>query len=170
MLDTVLRQLFAVPLDRLTALLAQRFSNARWPAVTGFAVALAGAAAIAHHWLWPGLILFAIGRVLCAVSARLDGAVPSQLSVFSAVNLASLPLAFAFDDPARALSALFLTFALAGHGAAQAVFRNTVIGESEFLVILALVACFPNLFGLAAYGMGVAYFVSTGVAVARGAE
>jgi phosphatidylglycerophosphate synthase len=95
----------------------------------GFAIGLAAAACIAHQAFVAGLLLLLISRLLDG----LDGAVarltqPTDRGAFLDITLdflfyASIPLAFAFADPARnALAAAVLLAAFIGTGSSFLAF------------------------------------------------
>jgi phosphatidylglycerophosphate synthase len=123
-LDARLRRLIDPPLDRLGAPLAARGVSANAVTVTGFALGLGAAAAIASRAWLLGLALLLLNR-LCD---GLDGAIArrrglSDLGGFLDIVLdfliyAAVPFAFALADPAaNALAAAFLIFSFVGTGA-----------------------------------------------------
>ena len=124
MLDARLRRLIDPPLDRLGAPLAARGVSANAVTVTGFALGLGAAAAIASRAWLLGLALLLLNR-LCD---GLDGAIArrrglTDLGGFLDIVLdfliyAAVPFAFALADPAaNALAAAFLIFSFVGTGA-----------------------------------------------------
>jgi phosphatidylglycerophosphate synthase len=123
-LDARLRRLIDPPLDRLGAPLAARGVSANAVTVTGFALGLGAAAAIASRAWLLGLALLLLNR-LCD---GLDGAIArrrglTDLGGFLDIVLdfliyAAVPFAFALADPAaNALAAAFLIFSFVGTGA-----------------------------------------------------
>ena len=123
MLDARLRRLIDPPLDRLSAPLAARGVSANAVTVTGFAIGLAAAAAIAAQAYLFGLVLLLLNRLFDG----LDGAIArrrglSDLGGFLDIVLdflvySAVPFAFALADPtANALPAAFLIFSFIGTG------------------------------------------------------
>lgn len=160
MLDALLSRIFAPLLDRLAAAL-----NRIVPVldVVSFCLALAGAAAIARHLVWPGLAVFAASRLLSAVAAR--GGRRAVLAVFEATGFAALPFAFVIADPERALASVFLIFGLAADSAAMLACDRRLIDATVLLAVFAGAAAFPAWYGPIAYGTGIACFVAAGVTV-----
>jgi hypothetical protein len=137
----------------------------------GFVIGLAAMPLIAtgHGWialpvLLSGIVLAAIGRTNTSprgeeFSASLD-----------LIVLASVPFGFALADPARALAAAFLLFALIAAGAAS-LFANAnrtlpVIDRALCVVALALACAFPLWFSLIAYALGIIGFAAAGTRMA----
>ena len=123
MLDARLRRLIDPPLDRLSVPLAARGLSANAITVTGFALGLCGAVAIAGRAYLLGLTLLLLNR-LCD---GLDGAVARQRGltdlggfldiVLDFLIYAAVPFAFALADPAaNALPGAFLIFSFMGTG------------------------------------------------------
>jgi phosphatidylglycerophosphate synthase len=123
-LDARLRRLIDPPLDRLGAPLAARGVSANAVTVTGFALGLGAAAAIASRAWLLGLALLLLNR-LCD---GLDGAIARRRGltdfggfldiVLDFLIYAAVPFAFALADPAaNALAAAFLIFSFVGTGA-----------------------------------------------------
>ena len=126
-LQPLLGTLYAAPARAL----ARRGVTADALTVLGFAVGLAGSAAVAGHLFATGLALLLANRVLDG----LDGAVarhagPPDRGAFLDVALdflfyASVPLGFALADPARdALPAAVLLFGFVGTGSSFLAFAS----------------------------------------------
>ena len=129
MLDRRLLGWFQPVLGAIARALVARGVGADAVTLAGFAIGLAGAAAIAWQQPLPGLALLALGR-LCD---GLDGAVarltkPTDRGAFLDITLdflfyASVPLAFALADPAaNALAAAVLLAAFIGTGSSFLAF------------------------------------------------
>jgi phosphatidylglycerophosphate synthase len=180
MLDRRLLGVLRPALDAAARHLVARGVGADAVTLTGFAIGLGGAAAIAWQQPLAGLALIAIGR-LCD---GLDGAVarlttPTDRGAFLDITLdflfyASVPLAFALADPgANALPAAVLLAAFIGTGSSFLAFA--VLAErrgleasaypnkglyylggltegSETLICFALMALWPAQFAALAYG------------------
>ena len=121
MLDRYALALLRPGLTRAAQLLARRGIGADAVTWTGFAFGMAAALAIANRLYLAGLALLLAGRL----ADGLDGAIaratrPSDRGAFLDITLdfvfyASIPLAFAFADPARnALAAALLLAAFCG--------------------------------------------------------
>lgn len=180
MLDRLALRLLAPPIGRLARALARAGLRADTVTIAGFAVGLAGAAAIASRAYGLGLVLLLASR-LCD---GLDGAVarltqPTDRGAFLDITLdfvfyASVPLAFAVADPAaNALPAAVLLAGFIGTGSSFLAFA--VLAErrglksldypgkglyylgglteaTETLACFALMCLFPERFALWAYG------------------
>ena len=162
MLDAVLEKLFVPVLDRLADPVGGR---AKLLELVSFCLSLAAAALIARHFVWIGLALFALARILACVVARKS--VSNLTEVYAAVAFAALPLAFVLEAPVRALPAVFLMFGFAANAAASLKFGRGLIGSTELLILFVLAAFFPAWFGLIAYVGGVLCFVAAGVSASR---
>jgi hypothetical protein len=159
MLDALLARLSAPVRNAIAPLFASRGNSLE---LVLFCLALTGAALIAHHWVFAGLVLFALARIFASAAA------PSGVAaVCGAVAFAALPFAFALEAPVRALPALFLIFALSAVSAARLKLGAKLIGETELFLLFLATALFPDWFGPIAYVGGVLCFVATGVAAAR---
>ncbi|HEX7383786.1 MAG TPA: CDP-alcohol phosphatidyltransferase family protein [Burkholderiaceae bacterium] len=123
MLDRLALAALRPALDRLAAGLVRRGVGADAVTWVGFALGMAGAAAIALQGYLAGLALLLAGRL----ADGLDGAVaratrPTDRGAFLDISVdflfyASVPLAFAVADPARnALAAACLLAAFIGTG------------------------------------------------------
>jgi phosphatidylglycerophosphate synthase len=153
----------------------------------GFIIGLVSAGLIAHHYFLAGLALLLVSRTFDA----LDGAVarftkPTDRGGFLDITLdfifyASIPLAFAFANPAaNALAAATLLFAFMGTAssflayASFAAKRGDLASPSkairylgglteafETLLCFALMCLLPGHFALLAYGFSAMCFVTT---------
>ena len=129
MLDRLALAALRPALDRLAAGLVRRGVGADAVTWVGFALGMAGAAAIALQGYLAGLALLLAGRL----ADGLDGAVaratrPTDRGAFLDISVdflfyASVPLAFAVADPARnALAAACLLAAFIGTGSTSLAF------------------------------------------------
>ncbi len=182
MLDAPLRRLTDPPLARVAAALAAFGVSADALTVAGFVIGLAAVPEIATRHYWAGLALILFSRLLDG----LDGAVarrtsPTELGAYLDAALdfifyASVPFAFALADPSRALAAVFLLFGLIASGStclALATARRRIatgpvdlIEATLTLAAFTLACLFPDWFGLIAYALGVACFVTAGSRIA----
>jgi hypothetical protein len=120
---------------------------------------------IARHFVWIGLAVFAVGRVIAAVAASGGGS--DLKEIYRAVAFAALPFAFVLDAPVRALPAVFLMFGLAADAAVAVKFGRSPVGAAALLILFVLACVFPAWFGLIAYAGGVLCFVAAGVEASR---
>jgi phosphatidylglycerophosphate synthase len=131
MLDASLRRLIDPPLDRLGAALAQSWLTADRVTLIGFAIGLAGVAAIAQGAFGAGLALILVNRFLDG----LDGALARRQGttdlggfldiVADFVFYAAVPFGFALADPAsNALPAAFLVLSFMGTGSSFLAFAT----------------------------------------------
>lgn len=159
---------------------------------TASACALAAFAAITLHRPLVGLVFLGVNRALQALIEPLArfGATPGPTALpaltFDFLATASLPLAFALADPARALAAAFLILALATRavaGLAQARGATAVErtasrlypgGELAERIVafsaLALACVLPTWFSVVAYVLGTICFVMVGFRAATAIE
>jgi hypothetical protein len=159
MIDRLLERYCAPLLGRFAVSLSGR---GQWLSLSALIISLVGAALISRHLVWIGLGVFALSLGLAAVAARQ----PQPLDfLFAAVRFAALPFAFALDSPERAVSLIFLLFAMTVEAVARTRLGPGVLGAGEWFLIFVLLAVFPG--GLVAYGAGVLCFVSVGVASRR---
>jgi hypothetical protein len=126
------------------------------PALAGLALAgSAGAIAWHHPWIGGGLLLAGMAAAGLGQAVRV-----------LTLGLLALPFGFTLDDPARALAAMFLTFALA----VLVVLQGDKPNVSAVIWAVAaafMVACIlPNDFSLLAYLIGIACFVAAGQGMA----
>ena len=178
MLDAKLRPLIDPPLNRAGRLLARAGISANMLTLTGLAVGLCGAVAIALGEVWIGLALILANRLLDG----LDGAVaratePTALGgyfdiVADFAFYVSIPLGFGVMASANTLPALvlvasfvltgvsFLAFAVIAaergettqaHGS-KSFFYSTGLAEgAETIAVFAAMCVFPAWFGVFAY-------------------
>jgi hypothetical protein len=162
MLDAVLERVFAPVLDRLAGPVGGR---AKILELATFCLGLVAVPLIARHFVWIGLAVFALARILACVAGR--AGVSDLTEVYQAVAFAALPFAFVLEAPVRALPAVFLMFGLAANAAASLKFGRGLIGSAELLVLFILAGVLPAWFGLIAYVGGVLCFVAAGVSASR---
>jgi hypothetical protein len=136
----------------------------------GFVLALASVPLIATGRSWFALPVLLSGLVLMASGSA--GARASQLSAaLLLVVFAALPFAFALDDPARALAATFLLFAMIAAGAAS-LFANAdrrlpIVDIALCTSAFVLACLFPSWFSLIAYALGLLCFIAAGARFAH---
>jgi hypothetical protein len=148
--------------DRLAGRLPSLPDRA-WPVLAGVGL-LAGTAAVAlhHSWIGGGLLLVGfladgLGQAIARRTGRLIVAVVP-------LGLLLPPFGFALVDPARALAAMFLMFALCVFTLLSGPRMRLV----HWLVAVGfLLACLlPDRFSLLAYIVGIACFAKAGQGVA----
>lgn len=163
MFDAAFGKVFAPLLDRIA-----RRSGGRAGVLelVSFCIALTAAVLIAGHFVWTGIIIFAVSRIAAAVAAR-DGD-SANGAVFAAVAYGALPFAFVLDAPVRALPSVFLMFGLIAHTAAAFKIGRGFTGGIELFLLFVLAAALPAWFGLIAYTGGVLCFVAAGMRLASG--
>jgi phosphatidylglycerophosphate synthase len=194
-LDRAAIDLLRPALDRGAALLARLGVHADAVTWAGFAIGLAGAGAIALGNHLVGLVLILLSR-LCD---GLDGALarrnaPTDRGAFLDISLdflfyASIPLAFALDDPERALPAAVLLAAFIGTGSTFLAYallaeRRGLRSEDypnkglfylgglteagETLICFALMCAVPHWFAVWAYVFALMCAVTIGTRLAAG--
>src|SRR5690606_31880906 len=179
MLDGWAHRKIAPVLERLAGPLASAGASANAVTVTGFAVGLAAAVAIASGHFWTGLVLVLVSRL----SDGLDGAIArikgrTDLGGYLDIVLdftfyGAVPLGFVFADPAaNALAGAVLIFSFYVNGAsflayaimaekrhmtseargAKSLFFTTGLAEAtETLAVFVLFCLFPGWFAPLAY-------------------
>jgi phosphatidylglycerophosphate synthase len=196
MLDRAALRLLAPPMQALARLLVRAGVGADAVTLAGFALGLAGAAAIAWQRPLAGLALLLASRMCDG----LDGAVarltqPTDRGAFLDIALdflfyASIPLGFAVADPvANALPAAVLLASFIGTGSSFLAFA--VLAErrglhstaypskglyylgglteaTETLACFALMCLFPQQFALWAYGFAALCALTTVTRLAAG--
>lgn len=139
MFDGILKTAISPMVDRLAFRLSKAGATADGATLTGFALALCSAAAIAFGWLGVGLALILISRLCDA----LDGAIAQQTRtsdfggyldiVLDFAFYGLIPLAFAIYDPAaNAVAAGVLLLAFYVNGASFLAFA--IIAEKRKLI------------------------------------
>jgi hypothetical protein len=136
------------------------------PGAVGGAALLGGTGAIAFHHAWIGAGLLLAGFAADGAGqalARRDGRTAMPLLPMG-LMLASF--GFALADPARALAAMFLMFALS----VLALLSGPRIRFIHWLVAVGfLIACLlPDYFSLFAYIIGIACFAKAGQGLVAG--
>ena len=138
------------------------------------AALLAGLAAlpsIARGHFWLGLVLILLSRLIDAIGRVGASARELRLAAaFELIVLASIPFAFALDDPSSALSATLLLFGLIAAGASS-LFANDAraLKRSDVAICIAAfaLACLrPQWFALIAYMLALFCFIAAGVRIA----
>jgi phosphatidylglycerophosphate synthase len=197
MLDRLAQAALKPALERGARMLAQRGIGADAVTLTGFAIGLAAAAAIAWQAYAVGLALTLASRL----ADGLDGPVarltqPTDRGAFLDITLdfvfyASVPLAFAIAEPTRALPAAVLLAAFVGTGSSFLAFavlaeRRGLASDAfprkgfyylgglteatETLLCFALMCLWPQHFALWAYGFAAMCGVTTATRIVGGAR
>ena len=118
---------------------------------------IGGAAAIAFHQPWAGAGLLLLGMLAAGLAAA---------DTVLVLGLLAVPFGFGLADPAQALAAMFVTFALAVLTVLRKGSVSVVHGGAA--VAFLIVSVFPDRFSLLAYGIGIAAFVAAGQGTVRG--
>ena len=132
---------------------------------------LAAVPSIARGYFWLGLVLILISRLIDAIGQVGASAHERRLAAtFELIFLASIPFAFALNDPSSALSATLLLFGLIAAGASS-LFANDARGpkRSDMAICVAAfaLACLrPQWFALIAYMLALFCFIVAGVRIA----
>lgn len=188
MLDSQMRKLIDPPLNRIGIWLASKNITANGVTITGFAIGLLAALAIAFQFYLLGLVLLLLSRL----ADGLDGAVarasaPSDLGGFLDITLdfffyGAIPLAFALADPeANALAAAvlltgfyatgssFLAFAImaekrkittTSQGIKSLYYIGGLAEGTETIAIFVAFCLFPGWFAWIAYVFAAICFVT----------
>jgi phosphatidylglycerophosphate synthase len=194
MLDARLRRLIDPPLDRLSAALADSWLTADRVTLIGFAIGLAGVAAIAQGAFKTGLALIVVNRFLDG----LDGALARRQGltdlggfldiVADFVFYAAVPFGFALADPApNAVPAAFLVLSFMGTGSSflayavmaakrglsselrgrKSLYYISGLTEGTETILAFVLAClWPSWFPLIAWVFGALCWLTTATRVA----
>ena len=144
------------------------------PLVLVVAALIAGLAAlpsIARGYFSLGLVLVLLSRLLDSIGRVGAGSRELTLAAaFELIVLASVPFAFALNEPSSALSAALLLFGLIAAGASS-LFANEARAlkrSDAFVCVVAFVlACLrPQWFALVAYMLALFCFISAGARIA----
>jgi hypothetical protein len=171
MADFALGKWLVPPLEEVAARLAAFGIGSVACIASGLVVGLAALPSIARGHLWLGLILILLSRIVAAIGRVNAGAREADLAgAFELIFLASVPFAFALNDPHSALSATLLLFGLIAAGAA-ALFADTRRGlaASDVAVCVAAfaLACLhPDWFAPVAYMLSFFCFAAAGMRIA----
>jgi phosphatidylglycerophosphate synthase len=179
MFDGALRTAINPSVNRLAVRLVKAGATANSATLTGFALALCAALAIAFGWLWTGLLLILLSRLFDA----LDGAIAKQTRstdfggyldiVLDFAFYGLVPLAFAIFNPAGnavAAGVLLLSFYVNGasflafailaekrkltteaRGKKSFFFTTGLAEAGETLAVFAAFCLLPNWFAPIAY-------------------
>lgn len=142
----------------------------------GFAVGLSGLPAIGHGWLWAGLAILLLSRVVFALAGTRAQAGEAAknlalVAVLKAVSLAGYPFAFALAMPEHAAACAFLMFGLVAAFAAGFAYPppsgmgDFAIGGLDLTLVLGLCALLPDWFGPIAYAGGLICFAAAGLRI-----
>lgn len=188
MLDNQMRKLIDPPLNRIGVWMASKNITANGVTITGFAIGLLAALAIAFQFYLLGLVLLLISRL----ADGLDGAVarataPSDLGGFLDITLdfffyGAIPMAFAIANPeANALAAAvlltgfyatgssFLAFAImaekrkittTSQGIKSLYYIGGLAEGTETIAIFVAFCLFPDWFAWIAYAFAAICFVT----------
>lgn len=131
--------------------------------IAAFAMSLLALPLIAKGYHAAGFAVFLVGRLVDVLVAAEIG--ERQRVVLDCIVYASVPFAFALADQTCALAACFLLF---GFVAVCSVSEERTRPIDALICAMAFaIACFvPSLFGVIAYGLGIACFVVTRVRLA----
>ncbi|PVB62938.1 CDP-alcohol phosphatidyltransferase family protein [Labrenzia sp. 011] len=198
MLDARLRPLIDPPLNQMGRLLAAGGVGPNTVTLTGFALGMGSAAAIAGGYWLAGLILIALNRL----ADGLDGAVAratrkTDLGGYLDITLdfffyGAIPLAFAVQNPhANALAAAALLASFYANGSAFLAFaimaeKNKLTTDTqgqkslyylgglaegtETIALFLLMALLPGWFPFFAWGFACVCFISAGARVMIGVK
>ena len=145
------------PQDQFASLAHRLPSHPGWllPGLAAAGLAL-GTAAIAFHQAWAGAVLLLLGVLTAGVG---------QADMVLTLGLLAVPFGFGLANPAQALAAMFVTFALA---------VLTVLLKGRVCIVhwataaaFVLAALFPDRFSLLAYLIGITAFVAAGQGAVR---
>lgn len=188
MLDSRMRKLIDPPLNRIGQWLASKHVTANDVTLTGFAIGLLAALAIAFQFYFLGLLLLLLSRL----ADGLDGAVarasaPTDLGGFLDITLdfffyGAIPMAFAIADPqANALPAAvllagfyatgssFLAFAImaekrkittTARGLKSLYYIGGLAEGTETIAVFVAFCLFPGWFAWIAYAFAAICFVT----------
>jgi hypothetical protein len=171
MADFALAQWIRPPLEDLASRLAALGLGSLALIFASLLAGLAALPAIALGHFWLGLVLILLSRLIDAIGRV--GVEPRELrlaAAFELIFLASIPFAFALNDPASALSAALLLFGLIAAGA-SALFASDAraLKRSDVFICVAAfaLACLrPQWFALIAYMLALFCFVAAGARIA----
>lgn len=188
MLDSQMRKLIDPPLNRIGQWLASKHITANDVTLTGFAIGLLAALAIAFQFYFLGLLFLLLSRL----ADGLDGAVarasaPTDLGGFLDITLdfffyGAIPMAFAIaDPPANALPAAvllagfyatgssFLAFAImaekrkittTARGLKSLYYIGGLAEGTETIAVFVAFCLFPGWFAWIAYAFAAICFVT----------
>jgi hypothetical protein len=137
----------------------------------GFVIGLAAMPLVATGHSWIALPVLLLGFFLAAIGRTNTSPRGEEFSAsLDLIVLASVPFGFALADPARALAAAFLLFALIAAGAAS-LFANAdrtlpAMDRAICIAAFAFACVFPIWFSLTAYALGIIGFAAAGTRVA----
>lgn len=188
MLDAHIRRRIDPLLDRAGMFLAERGVGANAVSLGGFALGLAGAAALAMQQYTLALVLILVNRA----ADGLDGAIarrhgPTDLGGYLDIVLdflfySAVPFFFAVGRPEAALPAAFLIFSFVGTGSSFLAFAALAAGRglrtdargrkslyylggitegAETIALLILICLLPDQFAWLAWGFGSLCWVTT---------
>jgi hypothetical protein len=169
--DFALEKWIRPPLEDASARLGALGFGSPVLVIGGLVLGLAALPAIATGRFWPGLVLILLSRAVATLGGVNAGARDAALAAaFELIVLASIPFAFALNDPASALSASLLLFAMMAAGAAS-LFANDrralATGDVAMCIAAYAISCLrPDWFALIAYMLSLFCFVAAGVRIA----
>jgi hypothetical protein len=171
MADFALEKWIRPPMEDAASRLAALGVSSLVLAVVALVTGLAALPSIAQGHFWLGLVLILLSRLIDAIGqVRADTREQSLAAAFETIVLASIPFAFALNDPSSALSATLLLFGLIAAGASS-LFANEAraLGRSDVAICVAAfaLACLrPQWFALLAYVLALFCFVAAGARIA----
>ena len=171
MADFALGKWFRPPLEDAAARLAALGANPLVLVVAALFAGLAALPSVAQGHFWLGLVLILLSRLIDAIGQAGARARERRLAAaFELIVLASVPFAFALNDPSSALSVTLLLFGLIAAGASS-LFANEARalgrGDAAICVAAFALACLrPQWFALIAYMLALFCFIAAGVRIA----
>lgn len=139
--------------------------------ITALIAGLVAVPSIARGHFWLGLLLILLSRLIDAIGQAGARERERRLAAaFELIIFASIPFAFALNDPSSALSATLLLFGLIAAGASS-LFANEAraLKRSDAFICVAAfaLACLrPQWFALIAYMLALFCFIAAGVRIA----
>ena len=170
MADFALGKWIRPPLEDAASRLAALGVGSLVLILTALIAGLAALPSIAQGHFWLGLVLIPLSRLIDAIGqVRADTREQRLAAAFETIVLASIPFAFALNDPSSALSATLLLFGLIAAGASSLFANNTGAlrrGDVVICVTAFALACLrPQWFALIAYMLALFCFIAAGVRI-----
>jgi hypothetical protein len=161
-------------LERAAARLASFGVSTAYLVAGSLVAGLAALPSIATGRFWLGLVLILLSRAVAIIGAVNSGVRETNLAAaFDVIALASLPFAFALNDPSAGLVASLLLFAMIAAGAASLFAdANRALAPLDVAICVAAfaISCLrPDWFALAAYVLSIFCFVAAGTRIALAA-
>ena len=171
MADFALGKWIRPPLEDAASRLAAFGAGSLVLVLAALLVGLAALPSIARGHFWLGLFLILLSRLIVALGrAGADAREQRLAAAFEPIVLASVPFAFALDDPSSALSATLLLLGLIAAGASSLLANGApALKRSDVAICIAAfgLACLrPQWFALIAYMLAFICFTAAGVRIA----